>query len=153
MIELEGHGKEKRARPKVTRPEPTIYGNCDSWNFIVGKKPGTYSPPIGKQGTLQCNNGIFIHSLFTTFSGGALDNLWVICGSPVYKLGTSRMVDFRRSVISKTRHGCAQFYLNLSQVIRNVSVYTLYFRLSHQVSGRCSIDFFRLCYTKKAPKT
>jgi hypothetical protein len=23
----------------VTRPEPTINGNCDSWGFIVGKKP------------------------------------------------------------------------------------------------------------------
>ena len=22
----------------VTRPEPTIYGNCDSWKFIAGKK-------------------------------------------------------------------------------------------------------------------
>jgi hypothetical protein len=27
----------------VTRPEPTIYGNCDSWSFIVGKKPRAYS--------------------------------------------------------------------------------------------------------------
>jgi hypothetical protein len=26
----------------VTRPKPTIYGNCDSWSFIVGKKPGAY---------------------------------------------------------------------------------------------------------------
>ena len=22
----------------MTRPQPTIYGNCDSWAFIVGKK-------------------------------------------------------------------------------------------------------------------
>ncbi len=28
----------------MTRPQPTIYGNCDSWNFIVGKKPGRLSP-------------------------------------------------------------------------------------------------------------
>jgi hypothetical protein len=27
----------------VTRPKPTIYGNCDSWSFIVGKKPRAYS--------------------------------------------------------------------------------------------------------------
>jgi hypothetical protein len=32
-----GSEKEKRARLVMTRPEPTIYGNCDSWNFIVGK--------------------------------------------------------------------------------------------------------------------
>jgi len=23
----------------MTRPEPTLYGNCESWSFIVGKKP------------------------------------------------------------------------------------------------------------------
>jgi hypothetical protein len=38
-----GAGKEKRARRMVTRPKPTIYGNCDSWSFIVGKKPRAYS--------------------------------------------------------------------------------------------------------------
>jgi hypothetical protein len=40
VIDSKGAHKEKRARLKVTRPKPTIYGNCDSWNFIVGKKPG-----------------------------------------------------------------------------------------------------------------
>ena len=29
----------KKGRAKeMTRPEPTIYGNCDSWDSIVGKK-------------------------------------------------------------------------------------------------------------------
>jgi hypothetical protein len=28
----------------ATRPEPTIIGNCDSWSFIVGKKPKGKSP-------------------------------------------------------------------------------------------------------------
>ena len=22
---------------EVTRPQPTLYGNCDSWSFIVGR--------------------------------------------------------------------------------------------------------------------
>jgi hypothetical protein len=29
---------------KVTRPQPTIHGNCDSWAFIVGKKRGVQAP-------------------------------------------------------------------------------------------------------------
>jgi hypothetical protein len=24
----------------MTRPEPTIHGNCESWSLIVGNKPG-----------------------------------------------------------------------------------------------------------------
>jgi hypothetical protein len=32
----------------MTRPEPTIYGNCESWDFIVGKKPALNSLEIGK---------------------------------------------------------------------------------------------------------
>jgi hypothetical protein len=39
-----GSVKEKRARLVSTRPEPTIYGNCDSWDFIVGKLTHTHSP-------------------------------------------------------------------------------------------------------------
>jgi hypothetical protein len=39
VIELKRQAQEKRARRVATRPEPTIIGNCDSWNFIVGKKP------------------------------------------------------------------------------------------------------------------
>jgi hypothetical protein len=27
----------------LTRPEPTINGNCDSWGFILGKKPETHT--------------------------------------------------------------------------------------------------------------
>jgi hypothetical protein len=27
----------------LTRPQPTIFGNCDSWSFIVGKKRGIES--------------------------------------------------------------------------------------------------------------
>jgi len=36
--------QEKRARRIVTRPEPTIIGNCEGWKLIVGKKPARYSP-------------------------------------------------------------------------------------------------------------
>jgi len=28
----------------MTRPEPTIIGNCEGWKLIVGKKPARYSP-------------------------------------------------------------------------------------------------------------
>ena len=58
-------GKEKRARLVVTRPEPTIFGNCDGWGFIVGKLAHTHSPHIGLgKSLLQCNTD-FIHKLFT----------------------------------------------------------------------------------------
>jgi hypothetical protein len=61
----QGSEKEKRARLVVTRPEPTINGNCDSWDFIVGKlvplRSLQYS--LGKS-LLQCNT-YFIHSLYT----------------------------------------------------------------------------------------
>ena len=62
----------------MTRPEPTIYGNCDSWDFIVGKKPGTTSPKIAIFLSLQGSNRKLMHNLFTIFDCSVLDNLWVI---------------------------------------------------------------------------
>jgi hypothetical protein len=38
VIELIWNAQEKWARREMTRPEPTIIGNCEGWNFIVGKK-------------------------------------------------------------------------------------------------------------------
>jgi hypothetical protein len=60
-----GSGKEKRARLVVTRPEPTIFGNCDGWAFIVGKLAHKHILPnsLGKS-LLQCNIH-FIHKLHT----------------------------------------------------------------------------------------
>jgi hypothetical protein len=84
--------KEKRARRRWTRPEPTIYGNCDSWNFIVGKKACAYRPENGKEAMLRTGNKTIVHSLFTILVGSVLDNLWAICGSPVDYTQTSRMV-------------------------------------------------------------
>jgi hypothetical protein len=78
-----GSRKEKRARRVVTRPEPTIYGNCDSWSFIVGKKPRAYSAGSGLEGSLQTCNRNFIHRLSTKSVGKHLDKLWAICGRPV----------------------------------------------------------------------
>ena len=49
----------------MTRPEPTIYGNCDSWDFIVGRKPRTDNPMWSLASRLQIHDNIFIHSLFT----------------------------------------------------------------------------------------
>ena len=48
-----------------TRPEPTIYANCDSWNFIVGKKLVRNSPEMSKFLSLQLNNKKVMHSLLT----------------------------------------------------------------------------------------
>jgi hypothetical protein len=36
---LQPHTKKGRARWQA-RPQPTIHGNCESWNPIVGKKSG-----------------------------------------------------------------------------------------------------------------
>jgi hypothetical protein len=83
VIELKRHRKEKRARLIATRPEPTIYGNCDSWNFIVGKKPCAYSPKISIQRSLQGRNKRVVHNLLTIEEMKDLDNLWAICGSPL----------------------------------------------------------------------
>ena len=47
----------------VTRPEPTIYGNCDSWASIVGKKGADLSLVTGKTQALQTHNEI----LFTSY--------------------------------------------------------------------------------------
>jgi hypothetical protein len=64
----QGSGKEKRARLVVTRPEPTIFGNCDGWAFIVGKLAHMQSPPNSSgKSLLQCNTH-FIHTLCTGFS-------------------------------------------------------------------------------------
>jgi len=60
----------------ATRPEPTIYGNCDSWSFIVGKKPGTYSPSKTKTSSLQPCNKILIHNLYTNQPS----KFWTTCG-------------------------------------------------------------------------
>lgn len=46
-----------------TRPEPTIYGNCDSWNLIVGRKWALPSPTNRNSDTLWCGNRLFIHKL------------------------------------------------------------------------------------------
>jgi len=38
VVELKRTNKKKGHVIEVTRPEPTVFGNCESWNFIVGKK-------------------------------------------------------------------------------------------------------------------
>ena len=69
----------------MTRPEPTIYGNCEGWNFIVGKKPEANSLKIAISLSLRASNRNLIHNLFTILHCLALDNLWAICGSTVHK--------------------------------------------------------------------
>jgi hypothetical protein len=48
---------------KVTRPKPTIYGNCDSWNFIVGKTRRAYSLAVTQTRPLRVRNSDVVHSL------------------------------------------------------------------------------------------
>jgi hypothetical protein len=87
-----GSRKEKRARRVVTRPKPTIYGNCDSWSFIVGKKPGAYSRTGTIRAPLQSSNKVFIHSLSTKYGGKHWDKLWAICGPAVHSPFCFRIV-------------------------------------------------------------
>ncbi|MBV7427605.1 MULTISPECIES: hypothetical protein [unclassified Acidovorax] len=95
VIELKRSTQEKRARRMATRPEPTIIGNCDSWSFIVGKKPAGKSPYDCIQGELPGCNRAFIHNLFTVCTTTTLDNLWVSCGSAVHCTSASRIVNPR----------------------------------------------------------
>jgi hypothetical protein len=76
VIELKRGGKEKRARRVTARPEPTIFGNCEGWNFIVGKKGKSNSAENTKVESLRHSNMIFMHSLFTIL----WDNLCTACG-------------------------------------------------------------------------
>ena len=84
----------------MTRPEPTIYGNCDSWGFIVGKKGLPVSPAKPPRTPLQAHDTDFIHSLSTESAQKQQNNLWVSCGALGGKSWESRMVVFRQTFIS-----------------------------------------------------
>jgi hypothetical protein len=67
----------------LTRPEPTSNGNCDSWEFIVGKKAKTPTKEWPKRDTLHKHHSI----LFTAYQqfcigvlGKAVGELWSTCG-------------------------------------------------------------------------
>ena len=64
----------------ATRPEPTINGNCDSWDFIVGKLVQTYSAKSGLKGSLRHRNMLIMHKLSTCWMNNHENNMWVICG-------------------------------------------------------------------------
>ena len=59
----------------MTRPEPTIYGNCDSWNFIVGKKPVMNHPAIAMS-LLKTGDSSLMHNLYTILYRLTLDKLY-----------------------------------------------------------------------------
>ena len=77
----------------MTRPEPTIYGNCDSWNFIVGRKPEAECLKWSLQCHMTFRTVKVIHSLYTFQFAIVKDNLWVICGSLCTSPDLSRMAD------------------------------------------------------------
>jgi hypothetical protein len=52
----------------LTRPEPTIYGNCDSWDFIVWKSDPKQRPLALPEGPLQASNRKVMHNI-STISG------------------------------------------------------------------------------------
>jgi len=60
----------------LTRPEPTSNGNCDSWDFIVGKKSKTHSDSDARTGTLQANN----INLLTTYQHSGWRVYGTTCG-------------------------------------------------------------------------
>jgi len=84
----------------MTRPEPTIYGNCDSWEFIVGKKAIAQSPHKSLKPSLQPCHTEFIHNLSTESARKQQNNLWVSCGALEGKPFESRMVVNYRLFIS-----------------------------------------------------
>lgn len=98
---MQWRAQEKRARHCKTRPEPTIYGNCDSWDFIVGKKRPTYTRPRVLRATLQHSNSNLIHKLSTIWVGNSAHRLWVACGSAVDRDLISRIVDSNFPDMSK----------------------------------------------------
>jgi len=83
VIEIERTGTRKKGASFSTRPEPTIYGNCDSWKFIVGKKPWAHILKIAQNAALSHCNINVIHSLSTLMHRNLLNKLWVACGSVV----------------------------------------------------------------------
>lgn len=63
-----------------TRPEPTIFGNCDGWNFIVGKKAAINALKICILDSLQGNNRKIINNLLTISKGAhgqSVRGLWI----------------------------------------------------------------------------
>ncbi|NDP37384.1 MAG: hypothetical protein GZ093_01320 [Rhodoferax sp.] len=84
MIGKNNDDQEKRARQILTRPEPTIIGNCDSWNFIVGKKPEMDSPKtvtLGRCRAATKNYTQLINMVDGSASGQLVGELWTICWS------------------------------------------------------------------------
>ncbi|MEY4676300.1 MAG: hypothetical protein RLZZ470_807 [Pseudomonadota bacterium] len=75
----------------MTRPEPTIYGNCDSWDLIVGRKPLASMPKGSLKSALSVCDTHVIHSLFTKWKGCKQDNLWASCGSVCTSLNTPQL--------------------------------------------------------------
>jgi hypothetical protein len=109
-----GAHKEKRARRFWLRPKPTIYGNCDSWNFIVGKKPRAYSEPPIRAGPLRGHNWLVIHRFSTPSGDDRWDKLWAICGSAVEHAKPSRIVVPVLLDMQRKQSGWAGFYRKMS---------------------------------------
>ena len=70
----------------MTRPKPTIYGNCDSWSFIVGKTRRAYSLGVSPTRPLRVRNSHVMHRFSTIWNGLRGDNMWAACGSAVHVL-------------------------------------------------------------------
>ncbi len=74
----------------LTRPEPTSNGNCDSWDFIVGKNPQTHSVSNTVTDTLQANNinlftayQHFDCGVYGTTCGRSVEHLWSLSSDPI----------------------------------------------------------------------
>ncbi|WP_298437077.1 hypothetical protein [Ottowia sp.] len=90
VFELSTATHEKRARPLETRPQPTIYGNCESWNPIVGKKGRPKRQKIWFTPSLHLGNvilstsyqqilcGFFEHSRIFTWNAEEISSCKII---------------------------------------------------------------------------
>jgi hypothetical protein len=74
--------KKGRVRD-MTRPQPTIYGNCDSWDFIVGKNTlaePSHTPPHCRCNAATKNYQQFINTMIGTTLGQVGRRLWTVGG-------------------------------------------------------------------------
>ena len=118
--------QEKRARRVATRPEPTIYGNCDSWSFIVGKKPRTYSRT--KAESRRC--GPTTRILFTGYKQFLRSSFGTTCGRSVNRACGSRIVICGPCHMRRIALQARRFYRKRQVADRKVSRHQLTSMLS-----------------------
>jgi type 1 glutamine amidotransferase len=83
VIELKEGGKKKGRVVMRRALNQQSFGNCEGWNFIVGKKHLQHRQKIEDSVKLQHSNNKVINSLSTYHYRNCLNNMWVNCGAVV----------------------------------------------------------------------